>query len=763
MGEVYRARDTRLGRDVAIKILSHAFTADPDRLARFEREARLLASLNHPNVATIHGVEESDGVLALVMEFVEGETLSDRLTRGPVPQSEALGIARQIADALDTAHGKGIIHRDLKPGNVMLSREGVVKVLDFGLAKALAGDGSPHDLSMVTMDRTEEGLVLGTPSYMSPEQARGHIVDKRTDIWAFGCVLFEILCGRRAFSGATLSDTIATILTREPDWDQLPAAIPAGVSRLLRRCLEKDPKRRLRDIGDARIELDDARSQAGDESGGSQQARGITRRTAIAALAGTAAGAVATGAFAIRRYRDDATPRNVTRFAIAMPEGEVHNASHNCRLGISRDGRRIAFNTVGPNGIRLYVRSLGDLEARLLKEAGEGFTPVFSPDDRSLLFVASRQIRKVALSGGAPATVCTIGSFAGTTWADDQTIYFVSEVPGGILRVPANGGQPASVVEIDVANGERVLKFPHALPGGKAVLFTAAPADAESFDDAHIAVVSTASGTRKTLVEGGTFARFASGHLVYARNGSLLAVAFDPDRLEVSGQPFTVLDGLHMSRNTGAANFDIAANGDLAYIPGRAEGGARTLHWVDRSGKAEQVPLPSRSYLHPRLSPDGLKLAIEIEGSDHNVYVYDFRSGVIQNITTDGVSHWPVWSPDGLTIGYRAGPMGRFQLWQVPADRSQAPAQVPATGVSQSAESYSPDGRAIAYTTSDPNAPSRITVVPLDGDRTPRPLDDSSTRKGHPNSRRTVGGSRTVQTSPDDPRSTSRRSPVRER
>ena len=239
---------------------------DPDRLARFEREARLLASLNHPNVATIHGVEESDGVRALVMEFVEGETLSDRLTRGPVPQSEALGIARQIADALDAAHGKGIIHRDLKPGNVMLSREGVVKVLDFGLAKALAGDGSPHDLSMVTMDRTEEGMVLGTPSYMSPEQARGHIVDKRTDIWAFGCVVFEILCGRRAFSGETLSDTIATILTREPDWDQLPAAIPAGVSRLLRRCLEKDPKRRLRDMGDARLELDDARSQAGERA-----------------------------------------------------------------------------------------------------------------------------------------------------------------------------------------------------------------------------------------------------------------------------------------------------------------------------------------------------------------------------------------------------------------------------------------------------------------------------------------------------------------
>ena len=428
----------------------------------------------------------------------------------------------------------------------------------------------------------------------------------------------------------------------------------------------------------------------------------------------------------------------MTRFAIAMPEGEVHNASHNCRLGISRDGRRIAFNTVGPNGIRLYLRSLGDLEARLLKEAAEGFTPVFSSDDRWLLFVASRQIRKVALSGGAPITVCTIGSFAGTTWANDEIIYFVSEVPGGILSVPAvsvpaGGGQPKTVVEIDVANGERVLKFPHALPGGKAVLFTAAPADAESFDDAHIAVVSTGNGTRKTLVEGGTFARFArSGHLVYARNGSLLAVRFDPDRLEVSGQPFTVLDGLHMSRNTGAANFDIAANGDLAYIPGKAEGGARTLHRVDRGGKAEQVPLPSRSYLHPRLSPDGLKLAIEIEGSDHNVYVYDFRSGVIQNITTDGVSHWPVWSPDGLTIGYRAGPMGRFQLWQVPADRSQAPAQVPATGVSQSAESYSPDGRVIAYTTSDPNAPSKITVVPLDGDRTPRPLDDSKYAQGSP-------------------------------
>jgi serine/threonine-protein kinase len=731
MGEVYRARDVKLNRDVAIKILPDHLASDPERLARLHREAQVLAALNHPQIAHIHGLEDANGVPALVLELVEGATLAERLSRGPLPLSESIEVARQIADGLEAAHEKGIIHRDLKPANVMITADGTVKLLDFGLAKAVSGNGPEPDLSMVTTANTEAGVVLGTAAYMSPEQARGRPVDKRTDIWAFGCVLFEMLSGRRPFAGETLSDTIAGILTLEPDWKCLPADLPANLKVLLRRCLEKDAKSRLRDIGDARIELDDAK----DAPAGlitRDRPTGVTRRTAIATLAGAAAGAAATGALTIGRSRS-ASGRQLTRFALTMPAGEVHLASFNSRLGISRNGRLLAYNTA-PAPPRLYIRSLDDLEPKLIKEAAGGFAPFFSPDDRSIGFIsAPLGIRRAALSGGAPQTVCLLQpGFGGATWADDDTIYLVAETPGGLLRVPSSGGQPTEIFPIDAASGDFMFKFPQALPGGKAVLLTVASASIDSFDDASIVAVSVDSRKRKVLIEGGTSPRYAAGHLLYCRNGALLAVRFDPDRLEVTGQPFTAMEGILMSRNTGQANFDVAGTGDLVFVPGQAEGGARSLVWVDRNGKAERVPLPTQSYLHPRLSPDGHKLAIEIEGSSHDIHVYDFASGVLTNITTDGISHWPVWSADGRHIGYRSGPMGRFQLWQVPADRSRAPHQLAAGGASQSAESYSPDGRTIAYTVIGPDAPPRVTIVPLEGDRTPRPLDDGKYAQGSP-------------------------------
>ena len=734
MGEVYRARDSKLGRDVAIKILPQVFTSDPERLARFEREARILAALNHPHIGAIYGVEDAENVHALVLELVEGDTLAERLRRAPVPVTDALAIALQIAEALESAHERGIIHRDLKPANVKITPDGKVKVLDFGLAKAVVNNTTRPDLTQsptVTVSGTYEGAILGTAAYMSPEQARGKTVDKRTDIWAYGCVLYEMLTRRRAFVGETASDTIAAILEREPDWTKLPAAAPAHVRRLLRRCLEKDPSRRLRDIGDARLELDEALSSPAQAD--LQKPAVMTRRTAISALAGAAAGA-ATVVFAIRGYR--ATPRNLTRFAIPTPEGEFLSASFNDRVAISPDGMRIAFNT-GTGGIpNFYTRSLSELESKRVEAVVNGAAAFFSPDGRWLGFFQFKPavaMWKLPLSGGAPVNLCPAGSFAGATWSDGDIIYFVSEVPGGILSVPAGGGQPKEVIKIDTAKQERVLKFPHALAGGKALLFTVATVASESFDDAQIAVVSLPTGERRILVERGTHPRYSpSGHLVYARNGSLLAVRFDPDRLKVTGQPFTVLEGVLMSRNSGMAYFDISASGDLAYVPGKAEGGARTLVWVDRTGKAGPLPLPAKSYLHPRISPDSRKLAIEIEGTNHDCYVYDFASGVLSNITTDGVSHWPVWSPDGKNIGYRSGPMGRFRLWEVPADRSRPPEQVAATGASQSAESYSPDGRAMAYTTAGLGAPPKVTVVSLQGDGTPRPLDDSKYAQGSP-------------------------------
>jgi serine/threonine-protein kinase len=750
MGEVYRARDTRLGRDVAIKVLPPIFAANPDRLARFEREARMLAALNHPHIATIHGIEEIDGVRGLVLELVDGPTLAERIADGPLQVKEGLAIAQQVANALEAAHEKGIIHRDLKPANIKFGRSGDVKVLDFGLAKAFAEHESGATVSqMPTVTATElTGAIVGTPAYMSPEQARGQAVDRRTDIWALGCILFEMLAGRRPFGGDTLSDTLASVLTRDPDWDALPTQTPQGVNTLLRRCLEKDPKRRLRDVGDARLELEDLLASPSRIESAPAAAR-VSRRTAIGTLAGAAAGAAATaaGVFVITRGGDGLS-RDVMRFPIALDRGDTIVSSFLSRVALSPDGSYIACNVARPaasqaSGPRpgapsgaVIVRSLRDLAWTTPVD----FTasPFFSPDGRWLGLmqaIGNQRLSKVALSGGAPVTLSTYADSqpGGGTWASDDSVYFVSSTPGGIVRVSGEGGEPVEFCAIDFANGERTHRTPHVLPNGRGVLFAVAMSEAESYDDAAIAVVSTSTGQRRVLVEGGCYPRYSpSGHLVYGRNGSLLAVPFDQDRLEVTGQPFTVLEGVMMSRNTGIANFDIAANGDLLYVPGKADGGARTLHWVDRSGRAEQLPLPARSYLHPRVSPDGRKLAIEVEGSSHDVFVYDFASDVLTNITLDGISHWPIWSPDGQRIGYRSGPMGRFQLWQVAADRSRPAERLAVDVTSATAESYHPDGRAIAYTDTTYGKPVKIAVMSLDGDTSPQPLDEAAFAQGSP-------------------------------
>ena len=739
MGEVYRAHDSRLGRDVAIKVLPERFSSDPSHLARFEREARLLAALNHPHIAAIYGVEEAGGVRALVLELVEGETLAERVQRR-IAVPEALEIGRQIAEALEAAHERGIIHRDLKPANVKIAPDGAVKVLDLGLAKAVAAESSDAELQATEKrdDATREGTILGTVSYMSPEQTRGMPVDKRTDIWAFGCVLYEMLAGELAFGGRTMSDRMAAILGQEPRWDRLPEGTPSSVRRLLRRCLEKEQKRRLRDIGEARIELEDALAGPAPEDAPRPGAGLMTRRTALAAVGGAVAGAAGIGTIALSRWRG-ALPRKLTRFAIAMPDGEFHRISLNARVAISPDGSSVAFNTIRQAAVVepfIYTRALRELASKRVEEARGGASAFFSPDGRSLgyfMLKGAGSLRRTPLGGGGSSTLCPVGSYSGATWADGDTIYFAADTPGGVSSVPAAGGRPVQVLRADTALGERVLKFPCALPGGKALLVTVATVDSESYDDARIVAIPIPGGQRKVLIERGTHPRYSpSGHLVFARDGRLFAVRFDPDRLEVSGKPFAVLEGVLMSRNSGVANFDVSASGDLVYIPGVAEGGARTLDWVDRSGTAAPLGLPSASYLHPRISPDARRLAIEIEGTNHDIYVYDFLSGVLSNLSNNGVSHWPIWSPDGVDIGYRSGPMGNFRLWQVRADRSLSPQQVTAAGSSQSAESFSPDGRALAYTVSEPGSPPRITIVPLHGDRTPRPLDSGSYAQGSP-------------------------------
>jgi serine/threonine-protein kinase len=744
MGEVYRARDTKLRRDVAIKILPDLFTSDPQRLVRLEREAHMLAALNHPHIAAIYGLEDADGVRALVLELIEGETLAQRLRQSPLALPETLAIARQIADALEAAHERGIVHRDLKPSNIKITPDGTVKLLDFGLAKVIANDAGtsdPEQATTITVDATSAGMILGTAAYMSPEQARGKPVDKRADIWAFGCVLYEMLARRRAFSGETASDTIAAILEREPSWDQLPDAIPLPVRRLLQRCLEKDPKRRLRDIGDARMELEDTPTSLAQAGLVPEKHPLMTRRMAISALAGAAVGAAVGGVFA-SRWRRSAGPRSLTRFRIPLPEGSVAEASWNKRVAISSDGTQIAYAVTAPGqgtnttANKFYLRSLGELEPKLVPAPGG--TPFFSPDGHWLAFFGAGtpgtyQLRKIGLGGGAPLTLCTVGPFAGGTWADDDSIYFVGAMPGGVTRIPASGGEPHEVSKIDFAKGERMHKYPCALPGGKIVLFTVSTAETESFDDARIVALNTQTGQRETLVEGGTYPLYSPlGHLVYARAGNLLAVRFDAKRLQVTGQPFTVLEGVLMSVNSGVANYDISVSGDLVYVPGDVDKGARTLVWVDRNGKTEPFPLPSRSYLHPRISPDMRQLAIEIEGPNHDFYIYDFARGVLSKMTTDGVSHWPVWSPDGTQLVYRSGPMMAWRMWRVPADRSRSAVQLPGTGISQNAESWSPDGRVIAYTALTPLEGSHIMVESLEEGQESRTFVDVKAPAGSP-------------------------------
>jgi serine/threonine-protein kinase len=544
-----------------------------------------------------------------------------------------------------------------------------------------------------------------------------------------------MLAGHRPFPGKTGTEIIAAVLERQPDWAKLPRDTPESLRRLLSRCLEKNPNRRLRDAGDACMELAEAAS--GPEQV-RQEPRLLTRRTVITTLVGAAAGTLATGIFSVRHWHGAST-RTLTRFSVPIPEANYIFAGWMGLLSIAPDGSRIAFIAQPEPGspMTLYLRLLRDLESKHFQDIRTGGS-FFSPDSRWLGYFNATQpsMRKMLLAGGAPVTIFVRKAAqgnAGASWADDDMIYFVSEVPGGLRSVVAAGGEPKQVLGIDAAQGERILKFPSALPGAKAVLYTVAMADSESFDDARIAAYLPHSGEKKMLIEGGTHARYSrTGHLVYARNGKLLAVRFDPDRLQVSGQPVTVLEGVLMSRNTGAAHFDISASGDLVYAPGACDGGARTLYWVDRNGRAERLPLPVRSYLHPRISPDGHKLAIEIEGTNHDCYIYDFSSGVLSNITDNGSSHWPLWSPDGKVISYRSGPMGQMRIWQVPADRSGPPTQVPADGYTQNAESYSPDGHALAYTATDPGVPTRVIVVPLQGDSRPRPLDNSKYAEGSP-------------------------------
>ena len=710
MGEVYRAHDTRLRRDVALKVLPTLVAADPDRLARFEREAQLLASLNHPNIAQIYGVEDShDGVRALVMELVEGPTLADRIAGGPISLDEALPIARQIAEALEAAHEQGIVHRDLKPANVKVRPDGTVKVLDFGLAKALepalAPSGSATESPTITSPAmTRMGMILGTAAYMSPEQAKGRQADKRSDVWAFGAVLYEMLSGRRAFKGDDIADTLAAVLRQEIDWTALPAPTPSSLKRLLARCLERDPKRRLRDIGEARITLEDPSALAALESAPVTPPETARRRARTVAVALVAALLTGTAVWFLMR-RGPAPPLAVTRSTIVLPEGQQFPIAVSMRrlLAISPDGTRLVY--AGPSG--LYLRPMADLNA--VQIAGtDSFQavsdPAFSPDGRSIAFFASgdKTLKTIEVAGGAAVTICQVADTFGISWQRDAILY--GQGRAGIMRVSPDGHTPETLARVKA--GEEA-HGPQLLPDGEHFLFTVATGTHPArWDAGRIVVQSLKSGEQKTIIEGGSDARYVpTGHIVYSLGASLYAVRFDATRLQVTSRPALMVEGVRRPPGgaTGTAQYDWSATGSLVYIPGPNVSPMSRLEvvLVDRQGRVEPLKLPAGPYLSPRVSPDGKRMAFFTDdGKEAIVWTYELSGASAKvRLTYGGNNRFPIWSADGTRIAFQSDREGDLAVFWQAADGTGAAARLtkPEKGTAHVPESWSPKNDAFLY------------------------------------------------------------------
>ena len=715
MGEVYRARDTRLHRDIALKILPEAFTSDSDRLARFKREAQVLASLNHQNIAGIHGLEESDGVRALVLELVEGPTLADRIAQGPIPLDEALPFARQIAEALEAAHEQGIVHRDLKPANVKVRPDGTVKLLDFGLAKLVEPVGSDvhtgpaeaqTDLPTLSAQATRAGAILGTAAYMSPEQALGKLVDRRADIWAFGCVLFELLTGRKAFdTGASVSDAIEAILTKQPDWRLLPDVTPPQIRMLIRRCLQKDPRKRLPHIGVATLEIDEALTAPHAEPSLARAAGGHPR-AALWAVTVVSALAAMTSLVLWGPWRT--TPaRTVQRLSVELGTDASLLTRGGAAAVLSPDGQTLAFVAQTRSGAQqLYVRRLDELRATPLAGTDGARDPFFSPDGSWIAFLSGAddvsKLRKIAVAGGAAVTLCEAD--VGGAWGDDGTIVFSPEFLGGLARVSENGGTPTPITTL--GEGELTHRWPQLLPDGKAVLYTASN-NAGSAVNANLVLQSLPNGPRQILFEGATYGRYLpSGHLVYVHDGTLYAASFDAARLELTGSAVPVLKGVTTTNSgrpaeMGGAQFAIANSGALVYQPGQSlDVYVAPVVWMDQKGRTSPLRGVPAAWADPQFSPNGRLLLMDISAAgNHDVWVYDPARDALSRLTTDpGDDVIPIWTPDGRRITFsstRGNGTGNL-YWQ----RSDGTGEVQRLTESQNRQfvgSWHPSGKILAF------------------------------------------------------------------
>jgi Tol biopolymer transport system component len=656
MGEVYRARDTKLDRNVAVKVLPESFTADADRLARFEREAKVLASLNHPNIGAIYGVEEAAGVRALILELVEGPTLADRIAQGPIPLEEVIPIAKQIADAVESAHENGVIHRDLKPANIKVRPDGMVKVLDFGLARALESTPVESTLSqaatLTSPVATQMGVILGTAAYMSPEQARGKPVDKRTDIWAFGCVLFEMLTGKRAFAGDDVSDVLAHVLTQQPDFDALPPSAPVSLRKLVRRCLEKDPKQRLRDIGEARVALEAHPDVEMQPPAGTSLPREMVW---IAAAAFVVLVGLVIAAPAGWRRNTNLTDPTVTRFAVPVPTGHHMQWGQLPSLAISPDGSRIVFETQG----RLYMRMLDRFDAEPIPGAEGGIMPFFSPGGDWIGFARGGTLLKAPVQGGTPQKITDAVVGNGAAWGLDGRIVFSGALGnGGLWSVSAENGTPEQITKVSESENETGHYWPDILPDG-ALLYTAIGPSGHA-QDARLVVEDPARKSRIVVAEGVTFGRYLAGHLLYAdAEGTLMLQPFDLPGRKAIGPARAVLPGVRISTWGGGVSYAVSSNGTLAYVTG-TEHHETILTELDITGKERRRLGMPQSLGFPAVSPDGRTLALTIRSvNNDDIYLMDVASGRFERFSFDvAEDETPVWSPDGKQIAYSAAAPG---------------------------------------------------------------------------------------------------------
>ena len=701
MGEVYRAHDTTLHRDVALKVLPRDFALDRERVARFKREAQVVAALNHPNVAAIYGFEESTDVHALVLEFVDGPTLAELIARAAIPVDEAVVIARQIAEALEAAHEQGIVHRDLKPSNIAVRADGTVKVLDFGIAKVVhpAAGVAATVASPTNTPTAPEVALFGTPAYMSPEQAKGRVADKRSDIWAFGAVLYEMLSGHRAFTGESTHETLAAVLHQDVEWHRLQESTPAGLRRLMARCLTKDPRQRLRDMGEARIALSDSNLFADatqHQDASATRGRWPRRLFAAAALIVTAA----TAAITAWNLKHVPVP-TPARFTISYPEGQVPAAGIGRHfVAVSPDGTQIAYAAI-PFG--LFLRTLSDFTPAPIQgtdKYGRVAEPVFAPDGRSIAFYADGAIRKILVTGGTAVTIAQAVPPSGMNWGTSGLVYGAAR--NGVIRVPADGGTPEIIARVsptEEAHGPQIL------PDGRHLLFTIATGTSfDRWNAARVVVDSLDSGERTTVIEGGTDARYLpTGHLVYTRNDVLYAVSFDAQRMRVTSAPVAMVEAVGTpTGETGASHYSVADTGLLVFQPPLTTDATDTqLALIDRKGQTEPLSIPPGLFFGPRTSPNGRQVAVATDdGNEAIVWVHDrSQTGQIRRLTFGGNNRFPIWSADGQRVTFQSDRAGsRAIFWQL-ADGSGTAEQLttPDAGTSHVPESWSPDGNALLY------------------------------------------------------------------